>query len=216
MSRANPAVTKTIVCDNTELLVYAAAIKDRTTAPSIPASLESIFNQLAPFAKQRRLLLVIRDTDQMEVQRERFPWYWVRGAQEVYIGLPHWKTVHQNALISAISAGLYAMVREEYVYPFRVGETLVQAGAASLFAAEVSQWEAPWLGGPFEQETRADIFRRWSHDVDGTYAGVEEADLETFQAGFGAELVRQHFSDGFDLEESLTTPVDAFRKYVLG
>lgn len=208
--------TETFVEAGTALLVDAVSLADRTSESFIPERVGEVFSELAPHAKQSRIMLVIRDTDGMELERDTHPWYWARGAREAYVGLRHWKTVNSSALISAISACLYTVVREEYLFPVRAGERIVGAGAASYFAAEISKWQAPWLHTTFDEATRADVFKKWSQETQLPYAGISEAEVEEFEAGFGAELVRQHFGDTFDIEESLTTPVDSFRKYVLG
>ncbi len=216
MTQPETLTTQTLTADDKDLVVVTLAVRSKSARPRIPARLKDIWGELSKFTTQQTVVLFMRDTEYSDQIAEKYPDAWVRGNREIQVGLPSWEMLDGAALDHACTYGLYTLAREQSVtFPSRLGERLVAEGCAWQYAAHRTGWHAPWLAGEVPDDVRATAFREWGNEPipdEWTERGNTGKQL---LGSLGYAIVGKEYPQ-FDLEHSMTAPVDLFRKHVLG
>ena len=170
----------------------------------IAGLIEGIWAELAAFIQLRTQVLYIRDIPSYAIDGT-IPNGHAYVPSEAQVALPSWSTDRQ-LIHAAIAHELHHVARWQNAgYGRTLGGAVASEGLATVYAELHTGWTPPWATAPLTPQARAASRAEWDsaaynhrdwffNGSHGRWAGY----------ALGYELVKARWTDGFDLEASLT------------
>lgn len=187
-----------------ELLVTSVNLHDKHSMATLPAAVSRIFEELAPFAKNKRQIAYIRDHQDLASRRLRSNDH---PNDEMFVSLPDWRT-ERRGIVDAFAEELHVLVRQQLVgAPRTLGDRLTAEAMARVYAERTSGVPPRWSRGSVSQQIYDRARSYWSKELNDTEAGLWFS-KSPLGAWVGYKLAyrlgTQFFADGFNLKRSLT------------
>ncbi len=208
----SPIRTQLLQSGSKELLITSVDVRGDGNLPLLPAAMKAVFNELAPYAKNKRGVTYVRDFPERAISKTQ-PGSWARNDHEFDISLPDWQA-DPKKIVEVFAAEMHHLVRYQTVgVPKTLGDTLALEATARAYAASLSGLTVPWTKGPVSQQAYDQAKKDWSRrDYDHQAWFLKGPLGKWIGYRIAHRLGKEFFRNGFDLQTSLSVRTAVFKK----
>lgn len=196
-------ISETITSNGKQLIITAVSFSDLSVPRTTIAVVKEVFEKLAPFMKDDRQFIYIRDMPRLCIDG-KYPGGNCYNRHEAMIALPNWE-IDEKQLVSTVSHELHHMARWQNAgFGDSLGGSILSEGVATLYEELQSGWTPPWSQASFTQDVLTDALDNWenkNYNHNDWFFRSDKGRWIGYTIGY--QLAKKLYKNGFNLENSL-------------